>query len=538
MVIDWNSRRELTGCDNAYFGIGTGPDSVDFGEHDEFHTLDPLNISIPGNYTDEEGYCSFTGWNGEDFEGVNITQRTFVNRYIENTRGNTGRWMVIDYEIDSPVEYLSPIYIIQTMNVDLGASATDDKFSFIPEINTTVISDGTTFVGLGFFDLSGSSYFNGHNAGVYGPGVYSGENEVWDQMSTPNNQTSSVTGQDWYMDISAKVPENETGNPFHVSFAVLVGSSIFDIKAAYNDAVNGLKGFWTGPWLPNWSTGMVEMEFSYEGPFFPPASMDLNLQKKEGGGPWENIGIVHPNIIPGSLNASYLLNTTELIPDWGSISWTMDSNSRFGFRDMNDSGIFKVDNKGPDTSMLAINDDPTGTLTILTNAGDRGGSGLYSTFMSVDGIYFIPSQQMELFDDGTDFDFFAYTVDIAGNQGPTVSLIDQVNDGTAPQINRFTLEPLEIDENTDVPATVILKASDATSGIDTSSAKMRYGITTPTSEWIQMDLLEGNFTSSIDLDWDALQGSELAVKVMISDMPRKFQGYDDQGTDRSVERSS
>ncbi len=517
----WDTLEFPKGADrlsSASFGIGTSSNSVDFGSHYEFQTRDPLNITTPGNYTDEEGFCSFTGWPGEDFEGVNITQRTYVNRYRENTRGFTGRWMVLDYEIDTPSSFDSDLFLIQTMNVDLGTSAGDDRFTFLPDINTTVISEATTFVGIGLFDLSGSSHFHGHNAGVYGPGVYSGETEVWNQMSSPNNQSSSVTEQDWYMDLTARIPEEDTNETFHVSFVVMVGNSLFDIRAAYNDAVNGLRGFWTGPWLPNWSRGSLEMEFSYEGPFFPPSSIDLNLSRKDGNGDWEDIGIFHPEMVEGTFNATYFLNTTQYISDWGYISWEISSPSRFGFGDQSDYGEFKVDNKGPDTTIMAINDDPVGTLTVITNAGDRGGSGVYTTFISVDGEFYLPGDQLEIEEDGDDYDFYAYTADNAGNLGPTVSVLDVINDGTPPVINQFTTEPLDIDENTEGPVNVTLRVSDATSGIDPEAVRVKYGVNNPSTEWFNMEQNDENYSYQIDLDWEAVQGNELAIQVMVSDM--------------------
>jgi hypothetical protein len=514
----WNTLEFPKGADrlsSAYFGLGMGSDKVDFGKEEEFQTIDPINISSPGNHTNEEGFCSFRGWTGEDFENFEITQRTYLNRYRENTRGYNGRWMVIDYEIFSQMEVLAPVHLIQTMNVDLGLSASDDRFSFLSDINSTVISDGTTFVGLGMFDPSASSYFNGFNSGVYGPGVYSGESEVWGQMSSPNNHTSDAQ-QDWYMDITARVDPEDTSGPFHVSFIVMVGNSLFEIRSAYNDAINGLNGRWTGPDLPTWSRGSLDLSFEYQGPA-EPESVDLNLTYASMGGPSQQLGVFNPVYDEISGNYTFRLNTSSHIDDWGSLGWKIDSRSRFGFRDRSDQDSFQVDNKGPDTTMLAVNDDPPGTLSIITNAGDRGGSGIYSTFLSVDGVYYIPAETMELYDDGNDFDFYAYTADLAGNIGPTVELLDQVNDGTPPDINIFDMDPVDIDENTEGPVKITLKATDIISGIDPDSARIRYGPDGVLSQWMKMNENGMNFTHYLDMNWEALQGSELTITVEISD---------------------
>ena len=516
----WNTLEFPSGEDrlaSAYFGMGSASDKVDFGKQEEFQTIDPLSIASPGNFTDEEGYCSFSGWTGEDFENANITQRTFVNGYRENTRGHTGRWMVIDYLVEMGAPQESFVYFLQTMNVDLGSSPDDDLFTFLDDINTTVISDGSTFIGLGYLSTSESSPYFGHSAGAYGPGVYSGESGVWTHMSSPNNQDSTPDPKDWYMDISARVPSSSFTDPVHVSFVILVGSSTFDIREAYNDAVNAMIGEWTGPVMDDWSSGEVELEFAYDGPLFPPDEMMIVLSSREMEGDWGDEGIRIPAVIEGTRNVSLRVNTTGMVSDWGALEWYISSRSPFGPFDNDASGQFDVDNRGPDTNITYVNDDPTGILKISVPTDDRGGSGVELTYLSLDGEYYIEASGLEIYDERDDYSFYAYSRDRAGNDGPIVSLSNVINDGTPPRITSVWIDPPALDEDTEGPVNVTFHAVDNTSGLDASSGTIRWGIGSVTSPPVPVSCEGGNFTASIETDWYAAQGEELHVRFRVKD---------------------
>lgn len=502
---------------SASFGIGTGADSVDFGSSFEFETEHDIEISTPGNYTDEEGFARFSGWSGEDFDDVEIVQRTFMNDYRENERGHCGRWFVVDYEIDSDGLDQGDTYLIQTLNIDLGASASDDSFSFMDDINATVISDGSTFIGMAVFTTGNWSRYHGHNAGEYGPSVYNTESSVWGQMSSPNNITSSSTQQDWYMDMVAKIDNDpRIFMPVHVSFIIMVGNSQYDLRNAYHDAVNGLTGeFVIGP-QPEWTKGNENLTYQYHGPFPPSYNSHYDRYTMvddewifSGGG---NAGTI--DRINQSISLSGVITT-----DWLALRFHPHYDSPFNGREYGDPFIVKVDQKGPDTVLSYTNTDPTGTLKISTSVDDRGGSGVFRTYLSIDNETFVEAYSLQLEGDSEDLNFYGYSVDNVGNAGPRDKLEGLFIDGTPPLISDITIAPEDLNDKTAVPIAFSISAVDSIAGVDQDSVMYRYRFTSDDqpSSWQSMEFDEGSFSALIEEDLSGRGGQDLTIDVKVED---------------------
>ncbi len=496
--------------------MGSDSTTVDFGDRNDFDVVSNLKIDVPGNYTDEEGYAVFRGWPGQDFDHTKITQRTYVNRYFDSESGRTGRWLVIDYELESSQDLTTPVYVIQMMDVDLGTPG-DDSFTWVPERNMTVIHQGTSYIGLALFHFGASSYY-GHNAGLMGPTVFDGEDKIFDHMYSPNNQTTSAAGQNWYMDIVAKVPGPDVSRGIHVSFAVVVWGSLEELTEAVFDAKAALTGFVQAPLTEGWRQVPETMttKLKYYGPCFPPWSMELkNRYSTSLTGeftPWASDIYLEGGagvdrelyfIFDGSPSGRHQYNITPL--------------NQWGFTDSPTVWEWKVDNQGPTTLLVRDDTAPKGTLRVNATASDGEYSGVSKIYMSLNDGPFESTSSLSTTLQGTDLSVKAYATDMAGNKGPVKVLDHLTNDGVAPTIASLDLFPDDIDEDTEGAVRFEVTASDAVSGLDHTSGRFRYGIDSPSSQWNPMSYQYGTFIGSVEMDWEASQDRDLYLEVEVKD---------------------
>ncbi|MCU0799660.1 MAG: hypothetical protein MUC62_08315 [Candidatus Thermoplasmatota archaeon] len=489
---------------------------VDFGQRGDFDVVSNLKIDVPGNYTDEEGYAVFKGETGQDFEHTTITQRTYVNRYFINEQGRTGRWLVIDYELDSSQDLTTPVYVIQMMDVDLGTPG-DDSFTWVPERNMTVIHQGTTYIGLALFHFGASSY-HGHNAGPISSSIFDGEDKIFNHMYSPNNQTTSAAGQNWYMDIVAKVPGPDVSRGIHVSFAVVVGGSLEELTEAVFDAKAALTGFVQAPNTEGWKPvpALTTLMLRYFGPCFPPWAFELtNRYSTTMTGdftPW-----MEDLFLTGGVGVDKTLNFMLDGSPSGRHQYNITPLNQWGFTDSPTVWEWKVDNQGPTTLLVRDDTAPKGTLIVNAAANDGGYSGVSKVFMSLNDGPFEATSSLSTTQQGTDLSVKAYATDMAGNQGPEKVLDHLTNDGVAPTIASMDMFPDDIDEDTEGAVRFEVTASDAVSGLDLTSGRYRYGIDSPSSQWNPMSYQYGTFIGSIGMEWEASQGRDLYLEVEVRD---------------------
>ena len=495
----------------AYFGIGSASDMVDFGKRGDLVTVDPLIINSPGNGTDEEGYCAFAGWPGQDFEDMRIEQRTYVNTYSQDAPGRTGRWMVIDYHLSSNISY-DDVYVMQMMDVDLDLP-TDDLFAFVEEENMTVTHQGMYFIGLAHYN-NGRPHYHGHNAGTMSSSVFDGEAAIFAHMYSPNNQTTSSDMRNWYMDIVVRIPSGTFPGEARVSFAILVGDSIDSLKEALNDARTGMSGIWTSGPPAGWSSGDVPIQASYLGPAYPPISTEVRATAIEGGSGTE---IAIPFHFGQDRDLDFTIGTDAMVSDHGLIRYTIDSVDRWGYPFRRSSHVFSCDNMGPSIAFTRPDGWSNEPFTVDASADDRGGSGVDDIQISYNDSPFTSGSSVLISEEGASHQVRAYAIDAAGNAGTLQTASELKLDMTRPVIDSITFFPADIDEDTIGPITVRAAVSDALSGIDQSSGQFRYGLLVPSFDWQPMTWAQGRFEATIEMDWDAAQGSDLYVEVKVSD---------------------
>jgi len=525
----WNILEYPVGQDRlntAYFGLGYNSSTVAFGDFHSWETVDQLLINRPGNYTDEEGFCRFKGYNGGGLDFINVTQRTFVNNYTQDTAGHTGRWLVVDYLIESALAVSGPLYTMQTMDLNLG-DPSNDEFAWDGENRILCTKEGTTYIGLTYYQMAGPDY-HGHNAGLWNPSVvYDSEETIFDSMGAPNNQTTSATQQNWYMDMVAKVPPGSFPGSARVSFAILVGNSMDQLVEAKEDAVTALRGAWSSDPPSGWNSGDVEVSAIYDGPLLPLTDITPSHTLVGGGGE-----PIHPEPTPmvdGSV--SFTIDSAYASPDHGTIDYWMGSRNPWGYMDNSPRWGIDCDNSGPDITFT--NNSPTATvLQVDAEPDDRGGSGTDLVYMSLDGGEFLMRSTLTTEEESKNHTVSAYAVDYAGNRGPTVNLYDLMVDGSPPVIGEIGFEPSNITEDTSGPVGFSLTISDAISGVNLSSAEFSHGLDHASSEWVPLDHDGGLFTGQVEYDWNSYYSLNVVVEVRVkdkvgNDRVRSFEEYVD-----------
>jgi len=498
---------------NAYFGLGSDVDTVDFGKRGDLVTNASLTIDSPGNHTDEEGFCSFTGEPGQDFEDMDVVQRTFLNAHVFDRDGHTGRWLVVDYHLTSLAAY-DDIYVIQMMDVDLGPPG-DDLFAYDNDTGIASIHEGSTYIGLSYFNNAGIG-LHGHNAGELSPDIFNDEVKLFTHMASPNNQTTSATAQNWYMDIVVKVPKGTFPGEVHVAFAILVGETFPQLEEALGDARKGMASSWDCDLPADWARGSVPILASFAGPIFPPQDRWVQATPVIGGVPQTPVIVPH-SIGPGR-NISADLYTTSIMPDSGYISVIVQALDVWGYSVGMFMGSFDCDNKGPDITFTRPEGWSDGYVDVQAEADDRGGSGTYTIFVSVNGDDYIEGSSGAIRTEGANNFANAFAIDNAGNTGPVFSSMGIKLDLTDPVVDLVALVPANVTEDTQGAVKVIASASDPLSGIDRSSARFRYGVGSPTGAWEEMPFKVDHFEGVIDLQWDALQDNDLSVEVVVGDV--------------------
>ncbi|MCK5773404.1 MAG: hypothetical protein KAH57_06410, partial [Thermoplasmata archaeon] len=498
---------------SAYFGLGTNTTAVDFGQRGDLVSKDSLTISTPGNGTDEEGYCSFNGFEGQDFENFNVTQRTFVNNYTGDTRGHTGRWMVVDYLVETNQTLSEPLYLIQMMDIDLGTPS-NDNFIWDAPSNMAVAWEGTTFIGLSYFNYD-TTALHGHNSGAMTSSVFDGEEAIFQHMESPNNQTTSATEQNWYMDLVVKVDDATFTGSARFGFVIVVGTSMNDLRNGVDDAIYAMKGTWSETPLVEWQKGVVDMEAFYQGPVFPRERISLyyTLSNVDGADfPIINYG---PNN-----NILYVMDTT---PDrfwWsGFTSGSLSSMNPWGYYDHGLSIRFHYDNKGPEVSIVH-NSPADGTLHLEVVADDHDGSGVASIVMVLDDGEGNVTQHVGSIMDHTVEGEFILSVAVAdevGNPGEGAASPLLINDATPPVIDSFSLTG-DITEKTTHTVPFLLEAHDVISGLDTGNATFTWGYGAPQSAPQPLIWDGERFQGSMTDDWNLTQGSMVSIYATVLDI--------------------
>ena len=104
--------------------------------------------------------------------------------------------------------------------------------------------EGTTFIGLSYFNYD-TTALHGHNAGAMTSSVFDGEEAIFQHMESPNNQTTSATEQNWYMDLVVKVDDGTFTGSARFGFVIVVGTSMNDLRNGVDDAIYAMKGTWS-----------------------------------------------------------------------------------------------------------------------------------------------------------------------------------------------------------------------------------------------------------------------------------------------------
>ncbi len=494
----------------AYFGIGINSSTVDFGGREDLVSKDSLTISSPGNGTDEEGYCSFTGEGGQDFENYNITQRTFLNNYTEDARGHTGRWMVVDYMIETNEVLSEPLYLIQMMDIDLG-DPSNDNFIWDATYNMAVAWEGTTFIGLSYFNYD-TTALHGHNAGAMTSSVFDGEEAIFQHMESPNNQSTSGAMQNWYMDLVVKVNDTTFTGSARFGFVIVVGTSLNDLKNAVEDARYAMRGSWTHTPITGWQRGEVDVEAFYEGPVFPRERISLYYTLLNVD------GTDFPPITYGPDNN--ILFSMDSTPDrhwYGQAFGHLNSMNPWGYWEHYHAIGFDYDNKGPEVSIIH-NSPADGTLHIEVVPDDHDGSGAASISMMLDdgfdNITYCTSSIIDYTNEGSIL-LNVIVTDEVGNYAE-FEVPQLINDATSPVIDSFTLHS-NITEKTTDTVNFHVKAHDLISGLNTSGATFTWGYGAPQSSPQPLTWGGMNFTGTISDDWNLTQGTTLNIYATVMD---------------------
>ena len=497
----------------AYFGMGIDSNTVDFGKRGDFDTIESLSFNDSWSHTNETSHCVFSGEAGQDFDFINVTQRTFMNDYEANTPGHTGRWLVVDYIVSSNRQISSDLLTIQMMDVDLLSD--QDEFDWDPDYNMVATNYGTTYIGLAYFN-DNSIPLHGHNAGLMSSSVFDGEDVIFDHMESPNNQTSSATKQNWYMDLVARIPEETFPGEAHVSFAIVVGKNMDDLRNAVEDARSGMMGSWSSDPPANWQKGEVDLEASYTGIFWPPRSIEATYLPPEGGDP---VPVDH--VITGNRTISLSINTTEAIPTQGRLRYSLKSVDPMGTETSDVYWEFRADNQGPTINLETDIDTESGwargSFNVSASGNDNGGSGVDMIFMGEGEGSFSKTSTLYIETEGDDLMVSAFAVDSVGNIGPVKEIKELKNDGTLPEILSFETIPDQITE--DSPSTVEISArvSDSLSGVDPARSEIRWGLNSVTSAPLELDREGEYLNTSITNSWEAAQDNDLVISLDLYD---------------------
>ena len=497
----------------ASFGIGLNQDTVDYGDRGDFDTVESLSLNDSWSHTNETSHCVFTGWPGQDLDYVNVTQRGFMNEYVANTSGHTGRWFVVDYIIDTDESIDSDLFAIQYMDVDLSPS--EDEFQWDPDYNMVVTEYGQTYIGLAYFN-DNSIKLNGHNAGAKNPLLLDSEEKIYNHMESPNNQTSSTTKQNWYMDLVARIPKSTFPGEAHVSFAIVVGKDMNDLRNGVEDARAGMGGSWSSDPPENWTKGEMGLEATYDGIFWPPDEIEVSYTPPGGGSP---VNVDHA--ITGNRTISFTINTTEAIPTQGSLRYSIRSVDPMGTPTGVKQWGFDVDNQGPTVCLVTDIDSDSGwargSFNVIATGSDPGGSGVKEVYIREGQDPYQEASSILIDTEGDDISVSAYSVDMIGNVGPVKVLEGLKNDGTPPSIDFFGTIPENVTEDTTNTITISAGVSDDLSGINHTRSEIRWGLNSATSAPIELEW-DGSFLNgSVTTSWEAAQNNDLVLSIDLYD---------------------
>ncbi|MGA1822966.1 MAG: hypothetical protein ACMUIG_10620, partial [Thermoplasmatota archaeon] len=431
-----------------------------------------------------------------------------------DTPGFTGRWMVVDYTLNTDVIPSRDVLAIQMMDIDL--SPDNDQFTYVPEYDMAVIHYGTTYIGLSYFNSIGPQLM-GHNAGEMTSSVFDGEDAIYNHMSNPNNQSTSATRQNWYMDLVARVPRSSFPGEAHVSFVIVVGSSLNELRNAVEDAREGIRGKWESTPPEGWQRGHIDIVAEYRGIQWPLRDIQASQSRMFGGRDLVEVEFD----ITGEREITLHINTSQEIPDQGSLQYRISSVNPIGYFEGDNAWSIKADNTGPDI-LLQSDVDPgewgSGTVEVTAVPNDHGGSGTEFVYMSVNGGNYYQGSIVQITEDGDDMEVSAYAIDYLGQKGPTVRIAGIRNDGTPPVIESISTIPVNITEDSRITISIAVKARDPTSGLNHSTAEFRWGFDTATSAPADMSWNGSAFIGIITNSWDASQGRNLAVSVDVGDI--------------------
>jgi hypothetical protein len=484
---------------------------VDFGGRNDLTTVSALEIAEPGSFTDEEGTCSFRGWNGQDFENMLVEQTTYMNDYSAGKAGHSGRWIVVDYNLTSASSY-GIIYGIQMMDIDLG-TATDDLYAFDPDYNMTIIHQGTTYIGLAPYN-GNNSFLHGHNAGEMSPDLFDGEDKIYAHMNDPNNQSTSTTAQNWYMDQVVRIPSGTFPGQFRFAFVITVGLNTADLREAYDDAKAGLLSRWNGSAPAEWVTGTIGLSANFTGLMWPPEDIRVNAVPVIGGIPQSAQVLDHTL---GNRSLSFTVDIADLVSTYGTIEFSVSSIDPWGFPAAGPPFSIKCDNEEP---TVAFGDYPRWqnmNYQVIAIPSD-GGSGVSTTYISANGEAFRASTIATIQVESGTNSVRAYAVDNVGNVGDWVTVQNLGLDKTAPSLGKIAFSPSNVTEDTTGVVKFSVEISDPLSGVDPGSVRYRYGLDAPMYSWMPMTKAGDRYEGSASIDWNAAQGKDLYVEVMASDI--------------------
>jgi hypothetical protein len=255
------------------------------------------------------------------------------------------------------------------------------------------------------------------------------------------------------------------------------------------------------------------MDATYHG-LFPPNDPSVRVRPVIGGipGPYAD----QPNSEVGN-DITFSVNTTALVPDFGSIEYNIESLDPWGYPSESGEWSFRCDNKGPDITFTYPSGWEKEKYQVTATADDRGGSGTVTTFISGNGETFRTANIATIQVEGADNDVRAYAVDNVGNIG-TMRTVDGLKLDMTPPSIAISSSPPDLDEDITGPITIEAKVLDSLSGVGSGSVMLRYGLETPSFPWAAMVPNGDHYEAEVNLSWEASQGLDLLVEVRATDV--------------------